>query len=116
MALAQMADMFFQLAPDGFKGIPDGNVNIFVAVILGRVIADDDIFSGQTQMDMNLVKRAFRVLPMGGLNHHAATRNAIVILFKFSNFFLDTRLNGIGVREIPKRYSCWYLHKALSAG
>ena len=116
MALAHMADMFFQLPPDRLKGIPDGNVHIFVAVILGRVIANENVFSGQTQMDMHLVKRSFCVLPMGGLNHHSATGDAMIILFKFLNFFLDTLLDGIGVRKIPKRYGCWYLHKGLSAG
>ena len=115
MSLAHIADMFFQLLPNGLKGIPDGNVHIFVTVIFGRLIANDDNFSGHTQLDVHSVKRAFRVLPMGGLNHHAATGEAIRTLFNFSNFFLDTHLDGSGVRKIPKRYDYWDLHKALPA-
>src|SRR5712691_8446323 len=107
--------MVFQEAARRVKGVADRNIRILVRVVRAGLAPDDDLASGNRQVDPDLEQIALLVPPMGALDDNPAGGDPVEELIEFFGPLADARLQrGRGVhvaerdlqRQTHKRSSC----------
>ena len=93
----QFTDLILQLPACALEGVVDGKIQIGIAFVILRGMANDDLASfGQREPDVDFVQAALLVMSAGGLEHHAACDNPAKPLFQLADM-LDDAVTHAGI-------------------
>jgi hypothetical protein len=100
--LPNFAGVVLQLPPRRVEGVAEGNVNIFVGLVLGAGMIDQDTLAQNIDVDVDPVELSFAVVVIGGGNGNPVSGNPRKGLLEFFCAFTDLCLDRIRAVHIQK--------------
>ncbi len=90
-----------QLSQRGVEGVANDDVDVFMTVDA----IDDDLGSGDGQVDVNLMHASLSMVLAGGADRHFAVHDVIAEFIELFGALADFRFDSIGVWNIDKAYT-----------
>jgi hypothetical protein len=100
--LPNFAGVVLQLSPRRVEGVAEDNVNIFVGLVFGAGMIDQDALVRNIDVDVDPVELPFAVVAIGGGNCNPVSGNPGKRLLEFFYAFMDLCLDRIRAVHIQK--------------
>jgi len=100
-------DILFELSGCRGKGIPQRHVHVFMRLPVVMIAADHDVLVRHVDIDSDLVKVTLMLVMMFRFDRNPATDDVLAVLFEFCGLLTNSRLDGVGMRNTPKRDLKW---------
>lgn len=84
-----------QLTLGRSEGVPDGDMGIFMRLVVGAGPVDDDAPAGDVQFDRDPEQLALLLVAMGGLDDHAAADDAVEEPLEMRDAAMDIVADGV---------------------
>jgi hypothetical protein len=97
------ADILFELARGGGECVAQGDVEVFVGLLVVMVPAYHDMLVRDAHIDSDFVEITLMLMMMFCFDCNSATDDVIAELFQFYRFFPNSGFDRIGMRNAPKR-------------
>jgi putative FmdB family regulatory protein len=107
---AAAADVVLELSRGLLQGVVDGEVEILVLGVLGRIARYDDLFTGHIQPNANVVHVAFVMMAMRSFDYDSTGLDLVVEMFEVARSLLDRLSEGFGRFDAAKTDLEWVFH------
>jgi nicotinamide-nucleotide amidase len=104
------ANVFLELAFRRVEGVAQGDIDVFMGLLVMVFAADDEVLVGHTQVDADVIEITLVLVVMLGFHCDSATDDVITELLQLGGFFANLRFHGLGMGDSAKRNLQWYLH------
>lgn len=95
--------IFLKLALRGFESVTQGDIAVFMGLLVVMIAADHDLLLRNAQINPDFVEITLMLVVMFCLDGNPATDDMVVELLQFGCFLTDLGGNCIGMRNTPKR-------------
>jgi hypothetical protein len=110
---ANFPHIVFQLSADSAEGIANGDMRIFVGVMLFRVPVHNELFAGDFETDHDFKEPSLPRVMVRECERNVTAGDSITVAFEGFHVSADIRLYGIRSFETSKSNFQWHLHRVI---